>query len=84
MDFDGFLDGAEISGGLLVELAGDYMLHDFALAWRERREPLLDFRDFGARLPLEAILIDGDVNGLEQILVVHRFGEESKAPRFIA
>ena len=76
MDFDGFLDGAEVSGGLLVELAGDDVFQDFALARSERRQALLDFGDFGTRLPLEAILLDGDVNGFEQILVVHRFGEE--------
>ena len=48
MDLDCLLDGAEVDRDLLVELARDHMLKDFAFARRQPVESLVDRRGSGA------------------------------------
>ena len=52
------------------------VLQHLAFARRERGQPLPDVVEFGAGLPLMAVRLDGGADGLEEILVVDRLGEE--------
>ena len=76
MDLDGLFHGAEIVGDLLVQLSGDYVGHDFALAGRHRCQPYLDVIQFVAGLTRDAVLLEGRVNGFDQIVVIHGLDEE--------
>ena len=82
MDLDGFFHDAEIGGGLLVQLTGDDMGENFTFARGERVKAGLDVLQFGAGEPRDAVLLNGDLNRLEQIAVIHRLGEEIQCSAF--
>jgi hypothetical protein len=80
MDLDRLLDGAEVDRDLLVELARDHMLKDFAFARRQPAEPLADRLQRGAGLAHDAVAFDRPLDGSQQILLADRLGQEIDRP----
>jgi hypothetical protein len=76
MDLDGLLGRAQFGRGLLVHPAGDDQRQHFALAGRQGVQPLQDFPDPRPSLAFDATPLDGGADGVEQNLVVDRFGQE--------
>ena len=49
---------------------------DLALAWRKRRESFLDVHSVRRAFAAAAILLDGSVNGADQVVVIYWLGEK--------
>jgi hypothetical protein len=68
MKLDGFLDGAEISGNLLVQPPGDDPFQHLVLPGSQAGEPPSDRLPLGIRMAGEMIDLDGVADRSQQIL----------------
>ncbi len=68
--------GAKLSRNLLVELAADDHVDDFALSLRQRFETLTQHCKFRLLLAYGPILLQCDSNRIQQILIAERLGEK--------
>ena len=76
MDLDVLFPGAEVGGNLLVELAGDDVLHDLALAWCEAGQADSQGRGLQDGLVSGLRRLKGGAHGPDQRSRIHGLGEE--------
>src|SRR5262249_43629632 len=76
MDLDRHLPCSQLRGALLVELPRHDEGHDLALTRRERGVAILQRRQLVLPLPGDLVALERLVDGIEQVLVVERLGEE--------
>src|SRR5260221_537871 len=76
VDLHGGLGDADIAGNLLAEAATRDLNYDFALAWAQRLEALLDVGQRKVVVAPGTIATEAELNGVEKILIAERLRQE--------
>src|SRR5262245_57023953 len=70
------LGDADLVGNLFAQTAARHLNHNLALPWAERGEPLSKGGQILVIFPPGTIARETDLNGVEEILIAERFGQE--------
>src|SRR5262245_47438509 len=76
MDFHRHLTQFRLSCNLLIPATGDNESQDFSLAWRQGIEAFLQFGNDLRFLPPGTIALDPRLDGIKQLLLAQRLGQE--------
>src|ERR1700674_3892752 len=76
MDFNGGLAGVDFRRDLLVEKAGDEQWKDLTFARSQRSHTPLELPDLFLTQTSKAVVLEGRLNGINQVLVVKGFNQE--------
>src|ERR1700674_4324833 len=70
------LTGAQASGNLFIQPAGDHQREDFSFTRGQRFKPLPQRCNFRLLLTSGAVAFQGKLNRIQQILIAEWFGQE--------